>query len=150
MLELQNEHYFTIIWLKIVLKVLVVFHFQFRIRYSHSEPQNSNWKMFFIVNTLKINNCNETKFELQNEHYFTIMWLKIVLKVLVVFHFQFKIRYNHSIAQNSNLKMFFIVNTLKINSCNGTIFELQNEHYFTIIWLQIILKDLVEIGRAHV
>ena len=122
---------------------MVVFHFQFRIRYNHSIAQNSNWNMFFIVNTLKIINCNGTMLQHQNEHYFTIIWLQINLKGMVVFHFQFKIRYNHSIAQNLSWKMFFIVNTLNINNCNGTMLEHQNEHYFTIIWLQTILKGML-------
>ena len=140
----QNINNFTIKWLQKILKGMVVFHFQFRIRYNHSIIQNSNWKMFFIVNTLKINNCNGTMLQHQNEHYFTIIWLQIILKGMLVFHFQFRIRYNQSIIQNSNWKMFFIVNTLKINNCNNrTMLELQNEHYFTIIWLQIILKGML-------
>ena len=39
---------------------MVVFNFRFTIRYNHSIVQNSIWNMFFISNTIKINNCNGT------------------------------------------------------------------------------------------
>ena len=80
--------------------------------------------MFFIVNTLKINNCNGTMLELKNEHYFTIHMALDTSESFCSIPFSIQNTIQPFNSSKFDLEHVFIVNTLKINNCNGTMLEL--------------------------